>query len=170
MDPEGTKNRVVSITLPDFRAMAARAADKRGPGGVRIITPPQSQMMVNPFNGKIPTADDAKIGIGGGVCTFAFELFFIVAFFLFLLFMPIVVLAFQLWWMLALRFCIPPSVSFEALATAAAEGKLKADAGRNRRAVRRRCRVRRRAEILRRGRNRHQGSDRETRRTCGFRR
>jgi hypothetical protein len=128
MDPEGTKNRVVSITLPDFRAMAARAADKRGPGGVRIITPPQSQMMVNPFIDKMPTADDAKIGVGGGVCTFAFELFFIVAFFLFLLFMPIVVLAFQLWWMLALRFCIPPSVSFEALATAAAEGKLKGDA------------------------------------------
>ena len=128
MDPEGTKNRVVSITLPDFRAMAARTADKRGPGGVRIITPPRSQMMVNPFIDKMPTASDAKIGIGGGVCTFAFELFFIVAFFLFLLFMPIVVLAFQLWWMLALRFCIPPSVSFDALATAAAEGKLKGDA------------------------------------------
>ncbi|MCU1698791.1 MAG: hypothetical protein JWR34_4854, partial [Mycobacterium sp.] len=124
MDPEGTKNRVISISLPDFRAMAARAGDKRGPGGVRIVTPPQSQMMLNPFSGKIPTKDEAKIGIGGGVCTFAIELFFIVAFFLFLLFMPIVVLAFQLWWMLALRFCIPPSVAFDVLANAAAEGKL----------------------------------------------
>lgn len=39
------------------------------------------------------------------MCTFAFELFFIVALFLFLMFLPIVVFAFQLWWMLALRFC-----------------------------------------------------------------
>lgn len=135
MDPEGTKNRVTSIALPDFRAMAARAADAdtRGPGGLRIVTPPQSQMLLNPFSGKMPTKDDATIGIGGGVCTFAIELFFIVAFFLFLLFMPIVVLAFQLWWMLALRFCFPPSVSFDALATAAvgagldATGKLELD-------------------------------------------
>lgn len=128
MDPEGTKNRVISITLPDFRALEATAAQKRGAGGVRIITPPRSQMMLNPFSGKMPTKSEAKIGVGGGVCTFAIELFFIVAFFLFLLFMPIVVLAFQLWWMLALRFCIPPSVSFDALATAAAGGKLETDA------------------------------------------
>ena len=39
---------------------------------------------------------------GRAICTFAFELFFIVALFLFLLFLPIVVLLFQLWWMLAL--------------------------------------------------------------------
>jgi hypothetical protein len=41
--------------------------------------------------------------------------------------MPIVVFAFQLWWMLALRFCIPPSISFSALATAAASGSLGVD-------------------------------------------
>jgi hypothetical protein len=42
MDPEGTKNRAVSIRLPDLRALAARAGQPQGPGGVRIITPPKS--------------------------------------------------------------------------------------------------------------------------------
>jgi hypothetical protein len=47
-----------------------------------------------------------------------------VAFFLFLMFLPILILAFQLWWMLALRFCFPPSISFGLLADFFAEGKL----------------------------------------------
>jgi hypothetical protein len=111
MDPAGTKNRTVTITLPDLRRLAARAGDKQGPGGVRIVTPPDSQLMVNPFKG-IPGSGSGRVGAGGGICTFAIELFFIVAFFLFLMFLPIVVLAFQLWWMLALRFCIPPRIGF----------------------------------------------------------
>ena len=126
MDPDGTKNRTVSITLPDFRALEARAGQPMGPGGVRIVTPPQSQMVFNPFGDKV--TKKGAIGPGGGVCMFAIELFFIVAFFLFLMFMPIVVLAFQLWWMLALRFCIPPSISFSALADASASGKLEVNA------------------------------------------
>jgi hypothetical protein len=123
MDPDGTKNRTVSITLPDLRALAARAGQPQGPGGVRIITPPKSQLAFNPFSG-VPPPGSRQPGDGGGVCTFAIELFFIVAFFLFLMFLPIVVFAFQLWWMLALRFCIPPTVSFSALAAAAASGSL----------------------------------------------
>lgn len=123
-DPDGTKNRTVSITLPDLRRLAARAGQKQGPGGVRITTPPRSQLSFNPFDG-IPGS--GRIGPGGGVCTFALELFFIVAFFLFMLFLPIVVLAFQLWWLLALRFCIPPSIGFTALADFFAKGGLVAD-------------------------------------------
>lgn len=107
-DPEGTKNRRISLTLPDLRALAARAAGPSGPGGVAVTTPPGSQLSF-PQNGEIP-----KSGSVGGttprVCTFALELFMIVAFFLFSLFLPIVVFAFQLWWLLALRFCLPPSV------------------------------------------------------------
>jgi hypothetical protein len=80
----------------------------------------------NPFAG-LPQPGSGQPGDGGGVCTFAFELFFIVAFFLFLMFLPIVVFAFQLWWMLALRFCIPPTVSFSFLADLAARGELKTD-------------------------------------------
>ncbi len=112
MDPQGTSKRLTSITLPDLRRLAARAAQPMGPGGVAITTPPQSQLVFNPF-GDIPKSGAGAIGAGGGICTFALELFFVVAFFLFLMFMPIVVFAFQLWWMLALRFCIPPSVGFD---------------------------------------------------------
>lgn len=115
MDPQGTSKRTTSITLPDLRNLAARAGQPMGPGGVQISTPPQSQLVFNPF-GKIPDPGAGGIGAGGGVCTFALELFFIVAFFLFMLFLPIVVLAFQLWWMLALRFCLPPTGSLKALA------------------------------------------------------
>lgn len=69
------------------------------------------------------------MGAGAAICTFAFELFFLVAFFLFLMFLPIVVLAFQLWWMLALRFCIPPSIGFAATADFITTGKVIADVG-----------------------------------------
>jgi hypothetical protein len=112
MDPQGTSKRLTSITLPDLRRLAARAGLPMGPGGVAITTPPQSQLVFNPF-GDIPKSGEGRIGAGGGICTFALELFFIVAFFLFLMFLPIVVFAFQLWWMLALRFCIPPSIGFD---------------------------------------------------------
>lgn len=128
MDPDGTKNRTVTLTLPDLRTLAARAGQRQGPGGVRVVTPPRSQLVSNPFKG-IPESGSGRIGAGGGVCTFALELFFIVAFFLFLMFLPIVVLAFQLWWMLALRFCIPPSIGFSAVADFLATGKLITDAG-----------------------------------------
>lgn len=133
-DPEGTKNRRVSITAPDFRALAARAGQKAGPGGLAISTPPGSQMQFNPFKG-IPGPGEGSMGGGGGVCTFAFELFFIVAMFLFLMFLPIVVFVFQLWWMLALRFCLVRlDAQFQALATFFGKahvdllGELKADA------------------------------------------
>jgi hypothetical protein len=126
MDPDGTKNRTTTLTLPDLRRLAARAGQRQGPGGVQVRTPPQSQLVVNPFKG-IPDSGAGRVGAGGGTCTFALELFFIVAFFLFLLFLPIVVLAFQLWWMLALRFCIPPRVGFKIAADFLATGKLLAD-------------------------------------------
>jgi len=122
-DPDGTKNRTISITAPDLRRLAARAGQKQGPGGLRISTPPNSALPPVDFK-SIPNAGIGKVGAGGSICTFAFELFFIVALFLFLLFLPIIVLAFQLWWMLALRFCIPPSISFSALAQFFAGGGL----------------------------------------------
>jgi hypothetical protein len=96
--------------------LAARAGSKLGPGGVRIVTPPGSALTPPAF-GNLGKVGSPPAAGGGGVCLFAFELFFMVALFLFLLFLPIVVLAFQLWWLLALRFCIPPSIAFSALAT-----------------------------------------------------
>lgn len=128
-DPDGTKNHKISITAPDFRALAARAGQPPGPGGVAINTPPGSQMKFNPFGG-VPKPGAGSMG-NGGACTFAFELFFIVSLFLFLMFLPIVVFVFQLWWMLALRFCFPRlTVQMQVLANffAAAHVDIMADA------------------------------------------
>lgn len=111
-DPEGTAHRTVSITMPDLRAVAARAAQPAA-GGVAITTPPGSRLSFNPGNG---TPSDG--GVGGAAaqtCTFALELVMIVAFFVFSLFLPIVVFLFQLWWLLLLKFCLPPSVQAMAL-------------------------------------------------------
>ena len=111
-DPDGTKNHAVSVTMPDFRAVAARAGQPPGPGGVTITSPPGSQLSFDPGGGT-PSGGS----VGGNVprvCTFTLEIFMIVAFFLFSMFLPIVVLLFQLWWLLALRFCLPPA--FAALA------------------------------------------------------
>lgn len=119
-DPEGTRNRVFSIRMPDFRAVAARAGQPAGPGGVAITSPPQSQLSFNPGNG---TPSDGSVG--GTVdrtCTFALEIFMIVAFFVFSLFLPIVVLLFQLWWLLALRFCLPPATQAVSLLTTFFQG------------------------------------------------
>lgn len=131
MDPSGTKNRTVTITLPDLRRLAARAGETPNGGGVRVVTPPGSRLRANPRMG-IPEPGSGRVGTGGGavttICTFAIELFFIVAFFLFLMFLPIIVLAFQLWWLLALRFCIPPGVSFDATADFLATADLNASA------------------------------------------
>jgi hypothetical protein len=124
-DPDGTKNHTVSITAPDLRRLAAKAGQKQGPGGLRIMSPPKSALSPVDFK-KIP---GAKLGApgGGSICTFAFELFFIVALFLFLLFLPIILLAFQLWFLLALRFCIPPSASFRLLGEFFAQGHVLVD-------------------------------------------
>lgn len=106
-DPDGTQNHTVTITAPDLRQLAARAGQKLGSGGVRIVTPPGSALPPVKFS-DIPGGSPGSPGVGGTVCVFAFELFFLVALFLFLLFLPIVVFLFQLWWLLALRFCLPP--------------------------------------------------------------
>ncbi len=124
-DPDGTSNRTVSISAPDLRRLAARAGRRQGPGGVRITTPPGSGLSKIDVS-KLPGVGLGS-GAGGSICTFAFELFFIVSLFVFLLFLPIVVLAFQLWWLLALRFCIPPGLSFSLMADFFAEGHVLAD-------------------------------------------
>lgn len=107
-DPSGSKNRRVSVKMPDLRDLAARSAEPAGPGGMEIVQPPGSQLAIK-TPGEIPKLDQG--GEPGGLvassCTFAIELFTIVAMFLFSLFLPVVLFAFQLWWMLAVRFCFP---------------------------------------------------------------
>lgn len=104
-DPDGTKNHRVTITMPDLRAVAARAARPPGPGGVEIVQPPGSQLRMNASS--FPPTPGADPGAVTSRCTFALELFMIVSMFVFSLFLPVVVFVFQLWWLLLLRFCWP---------------------------------------------------------------
>ena len=104
----GTSNRPITIRLPDFAELAAQAAalpaSKLAP--VRVEQPQSMKFQIdgdgNPTGG----------GIGGfQVCFFSIPLITIVAMFLLTLFLPIVVFLFGLFFLLALKFCIPPSLS-----------------------------------------------------------
>ncbi|MDD9207274.1 hypothetical protein PU560_12470, partial [Georgenia sp. 10Sc9-8] len=116
-DPEGTKNRTVSITMPDLGAVAARAGQPAGPGGLAVTTPAGSRLSFDPDDGT-PTNPSPPGGAVARTCTFALELLMIVAFFVFSLFLPVVVLLFQLWWLLLLRFCLPASATSVAVLAA----------------------------------------------------
>jgi hypothetical protein len=104
----GTSNRPITIKMPDFSELAAQAATlpagKMAP--VRVVQPQSMNFKVDQ-DGK-PTAG----GVGGSrVCFFSIPLITIVAMFLLQLFLPIVVLLFGLFFLLQLKFCIPPSLS-----------------------------------------------------------
>jgi hypothetical protein len=122
-DPQGTKNRRVSITMPDFRTLSARAGEPQGPGGVEIVRPPGSQLKFGSDRGRPVNESTTDFGSVTSRCTFAIELLMIVAMFLFSLFLPVVVFIFQLWWLLLLRFCFPrPGLTLQLLATHFANG------------------------------------------------
>lgn len=117
-DPAGTSNRRTHVRLPDFAAVAAQAGSGALSGGVQFETPAGSQLPAGPL-GRIP---DPASGTPGGdtaeICVFTIELITIVATFVLSLFMPVVIFAFQLWWMLLLRFCWPPSAAVDGLISA----------------------------------------------------
>jgi hypothetical protein len=108
----GTSNRPVSIQLPDLAALQAQAAtlppNQLAP--VRLVSPANSNLEVD--------ADaDGNItghGISGQICSFSLPLITIVATFVFKLFLPVVTLLFGLFFLLKLKFCIPPSVEIAA--------------------------------------------------------
>ncbi|MDP3085575.1 MAG: hypothetical protein Q8N44_18045, partial [Rubrivivax sp.] len=105
----GTANRPVTIQMPNLAELAAQGMAR--PIGqfspVRFVQPQQ-----------LSTKTDGK-GLTGGVmggaaiCFFSIPLITIIAMFVLNLFLPIVVLLFNLWFLLALRFCIPPSFSID---------------------------------------------------------
>jgi hypothetical protein len=109
MDLVGTSHRPANIKLPDIpRLRAQMAAMKPGEGaGVRLESPPGSLT----FSADKTDATDTGPSKVTEICSFALPLIMIVAMFVFKLFLGIVMLVFQLWWMLALKFCIPPSLS-----------------------------------------------------------
>jgi hypothetical protein len=111
-DLDGSGNRPITIQLPDVRALEARAATAR-PGElatVKMVSPPGSGFHF-PHNGEIPKTGQM---VDGETCTFSIPLITIVATFVFQLFLPIVMLVFNLWFLLKLKFCIPPSAQVTA--------------------------------------------------------
>jgi hypothetical protein len=128
-DLAGSSNRPVTIQLPDIPALQAQIAADPTLGrksAVKMVAPKGSNLETS---GKIP--DLTGNPPGAAICSFAIPLITIVATFVLKLFLPIVILAFQLWWMLALKFCIPPSFSLSAgvAAKLAANANADLDAG-----------------------------------------
>ena len=92
--------------MPDLRTVAARAGERPRPGGGHHQpTGVAADLQPRRRHAQRRVAAERTVD---RTCTFALEIFMIVAMFVFSLFLPIVVLLFQLWWLLALRFC-PPS-------------------------------------------------------------
>jgi hypothetical protein len=107
-DLQGTANRPVTVQLPDLNKLQSDALTLPfGSTGGVVMKAPQNLMPTSTF------PPGGSIG-GTEICTFAIPLITIVATFVFKLFLPIVILAFQLWFMLALKFCIPPEVQADA--------------------------------------------------------
>jgi hypothetical protein len=109
-DLVGTAQRPVTIQMPDLGELSAQVAalplNKFSP--LKVVQPQRLSFTVK--DGK---ADNAKIG-PTQICFFAIPLITIVAFFVLNLFLPVVVFLFGLFFLLALKFCIPPSVSIDA--------------------------------------------------------
>ncbi|MEQ1545833.1 hypothetical protein [Methyloglobulus sp.] len=108
-DLVGTANRPVTIQMPDLSELAAQVAarplGKYSP--VRFIQPQSLQP---------ETKDKSLTGgnMGGeSICFFAIPLITIIALFVLNLFLPLVVFIFNLWFLLALKFCIPPSIQLD---------------------------------------------------------
>jgi len=124
-DLTGTSNRPVTIQMPDLPALQAQVANDPSIGRkapVKMVSPKASNLEASGIP-PIPSPGSPNAAI----CSFSIPLITIVASFVFKLFLPIVVLAFQLWWMLALKFCIPPSFSLSAGVAAKLSANANAD-------------------------------------------
>ena len=105
LDVLGSANRPINIKMPDLRDLAAAAATRpRGKlSPVRFIQPQHMS----------PQGDGGTMG-GAAICSFSIPLITIIALFVLNLFLPIVVFIFNLWFLLVLRFCIPPQIEASA--------------------------------------------------------
>ena len=114
-DPVGCGYRAVNVRLPDLNDLEATLARPN----VRMSSPPNSHLM---FATDPVPPEDGTVGAAEEICFFAIPLITIVAFFLLNLFLPIVIFVFQLWFLLKLKFCIPPSIELGAGADRGAVG------------------------------------------------
>jgi hypothetical protein len=113
-DLTGTSNLPVTIQLPDLNELAAQAKPTLGVG----LAKPKGSLMIKVSDAGVMDPTSAMQSKLPEICFFPIPLITIVATFVFQLFLPIVVIVFQLWWMLALKFCILPEVSLSAGITA----------------------------------------------------
>ena len=115
MDLDGTSHKPVTIAMPDLPALEAQAAAmKVGQGtGLRMVSPNQSALKFKSNPDDLGNPGGASTG-GPQICSFAIPLITIVASFVLNLFLPIVVFAFGLFFLLKLKFCILPSFELEA--------------------------------------------------------
>lgn len=107
-DPDGCAQRPVELRLPDFAQLQASTAKP----SVKVSTPAGSWFDFAE-DGKVPTSGGPRNG-PEEICFFGIPLITIVAMFVLKIFLPILTLIFGLFWMLKLKFCIPPSVDLEA--------------------------------------------------------
>ena len=130
MDPTGTANHAITVQAPDIPALMTKAAalgkgSAKAKGGVRIVSPPGSSFQLDPpslTSGPLPGGGGFG-GAAGEVCTFMIPVFTIVALFLFNVFLPILMLIMQAWWLLALKLCLPPSAGADVSANLQTESK-----------------------------------------------
>jgi hypothetical protein len=106
----GTSQRPVTVIMPDLKELAAQAATLplKKFSSFKVVKPQGMNFSVD--DGK---ATGGSVGVPQ-ICFISIPLITIVAMFLFQLFLPIVVFLFGLFFLLALRFCIPPSFSLDA--------------------------------------------------------
>jgi hypothetical protein len=120
-DPVGTGNHPVSIQMPDLPSLAATVGAKLP---VAFNWPENSALNISADEDGKPKNPSTTAGFQ--ICFFSIPLITIIAWFVLNLFLPIVVFLFGLWFLLGLKFCIPPSLSLSAGASAHAdlEGKI----------------------------------------------
>jgi hypothetical protein len=111
-DLTGTSQRPVTVQLPDLKDLEGQAGPRLG---ALFVKPPGSLMVAGNASGGVDSA-----GRSGGfeICSIPIPLITIVAMFVFELFLPVVMLLFGLFWMLRLKFCIPPQIDVAAGVTA----------------------------------------------------
>ena len=107
-DVVGTSRRPVTVQLPDVKELAANASPTLG---VAFQKPVGSLNVKGNGSGGIASHSQSSTP---EICFVSIPLVTIVAMFVFELFLPVVVLLFQLWFLLALKFCIPGEMSLAA--------------------------------------------------------
>ncbi|WP_308367707.1 MULTISPECIES: hypothetical protein [unclassified Microbulbifer] len=115
-DIDGTSHKPINIKMPDLLALKDQA--NLGPpgrgAGVKTIAPANSSLNFGTDGMDMPSINEEMLTRPGQqICFFAILLFFIVALFLFRLFLPIIMFLFQLWFLLKLKLCIPPSIDLD---------------------------------------------------------